>query len=92
MSRKQCRDCGGVIDWAQTDAGKWYPIDPGSGRSHRCALKQKCEDCGAEFEGANWMKVCGDCYRTASNGGAQAPAKREKEPLKTGVPDDGNPF
>ncbi len=93
MAKKNCRDCEGVIDWAQTDAGKWYPIDPGTGRAHRCALKQKCEDCGAEFEGANWMRVCGDCYR--GKGAAPAEPKappREREPLKAGLQDDENPF
>lgn len=95
MARTNCRDCQAPIDWAEKEGGGWYPIEPRSGKPHRCELPQKCEQCQKEFKGAPWMKVCSDCYRAGSNGDANpkpAPAARQPEPLNTDVPDDENPF
>ncbi len=99
MASKQCRDCGAPLEWGKQD-GRWIPCEPGTvvegkGKRHICALTQTCEDCGSEFDGPNWMKVCPECYRTAgkgNGGGAQAAPKRPKEPLKPGGADDGDPF
>jgi len=101
MARTNCRDCGAPIAWDKRD-GRWIPIEPGTqdreggAKRHICQLKQTCEDCGAEFQGASWMKICQKCYRAGANGGdgegEDKAEKRPREPLKPGAPDDGNPF
>ncbi len=94
MARSNCRDCQGPIEWAEKDGGGWYPIEPRTGKPHRCELPQTCEQCGGEFKGSNWMKICTDCYRAGQKGESSPkpePAQRAHEPLNTDAQGD-DPF
>jgi hypothetical protein len=69
--------------------------------------RTNCRECGAPiawdkrdgrwipiaFKGADWMKVCPECYRSAGNGnGKEEAEKAPPERLDPALPDDGNPF
>ena len=91
---RECRDCDAPIAFIERN-GRWIPVEPGTGRRHRCALDQECEACQKTFKGAPWMKTCPDCYRgghTAQNPPLDRPKPpRERERLKD-APDDDVPF
>lgn len=92
QSRKACKDCGEPIGFIKNDQDRWIPVDPGSERRHVCKLSQTCESCEKTFQGAPWMKVCQECYRSGGNTperpGAAPSASRPPEPLQGDLVDD----
>lgn len=92
-----CRSCGEEIAFEKNKNDRWAPVHPMSRAPHRCQTERVCESCEKTFKGADWMKVCGDCYR---NGGKapeptpDAPRRSEPtEPLQDDMrfPDDDAP-
>ncbi len=92
QSRKGCKDCGEPIGFIQGENGRWIPVDPGTEKRHVCQLSQTCESCEKTFQGAPWMKVCQDCYRSGGRAperpGAAPRSPRTPEPLDGGPLDD----
>lgn len=91
MAEKLCRDCGEPIEFRKNSNDRWFPADPATGKSHRCMLDQRCESCGKKFRGADWMKVCGDCYRAGQEGEESPKPAGAREPLNSGGFDDDVP-
>lgn len=95
---RACRDCGAEIAFIEGRNGRWIPVTPGTEDRHRCELDQVCESCEATFKGANWMKVCPECYRSGGKPPKAPPAapspSRTKEPLQDDMSfdDDAPPF
>lgn len=90
-----CKHCEAPISFEKRD-GRWVPLDPGTNRRHVCKLDLICDECGAEFQGAPWMKLCRDCFNInhPNRRGFKPPAqhdqpKREPEPLR--YDDDDQP-
>jgi len=88
----ECRDCGELIEFIEGRNGKWIPARPGTEERHRCQLDQTCEGCQKTFKGANWMKVCPDCYRSGGRSSRSSPEPasppRTREDVKGGGSDD----
>jgi hypothetical protein len=93
-----CRSCGEEIAFEKNKNDRWAPVDPMSRQRHVCQIERVCEDCQKTFKGADWMKVCGDCYRGrgSSPGSPPEPASepRKTEPLQDDMrfDDDAPPF
>ena len=93
-----CRSCGEEIAFEKNKTDRWAPIPPITRERHVCQIERVCEDCQKTFKGADWMKVCGDCYRGwgSKPDTAPAPARDPKpsEPLQDDMSfdDDVPPF
>lgn len=94
---KPCRDCGEEIEFFQA-GDRWIPVIPGTEDRHRCKLDVRCESCQKIFQGAPWMRVCSECYRSGGNSPERPPdpasKPRKREPLQDDMrfDDDLPPF
>lgn len=57
----ECKHCGQPIKFVHAN-GRWKPTDPQTGQRHKCEADRTCEQCGVEFRGAPWMKLCSLCW------------------------------
>ncbi len=93
-----CRSCGEEIAFEKNKNDRWAPIHPITRERHVCQIERVCEDCQKTFKGADWMKVCGDCYRGRGSKPDTAPGRasdpRPSEPLQDDMSfdDDVPPF
>ncbi len=83
-----CRSCGEEIAFEKNKNDRWAPVHPMSRERHVCQIERVCEDCQKTFKGADWMKVCGDCYRGRGSSPGSPPAPASEPQPKEGLQDD----